>query len=173
MILYIIRIVFSLAFLTAICLSDRKSSKIRNKAVVTFSVVGIILSLFDGGIVSSLVGMLFPLVLLPLFAFGMLGAGDIKAFCGLGAIWGIRMSARIIAFSFLAGGVMALAIMLTRGNFISRIRHIFTYLKLCVIAKRPLPYDEKRDGRFKFAYSIAAGTVVALIIGALQSGVSV
>ena len=169
MILSVIRTVVSLVFLTTICLSDRKSSKIRNNAVITFSAVGIILSLFDSSVVSSLIGMIFPLVLLPLFAFDMLGAGDIKAFCGLGAIWGIRMSARIIAFSFLAGGVIALVIMLLRGNFVARIRHIFTYLKLCFIAKKPLPYDEERDGRFRFAYSIAAGTVIALIVGALRS----
>ena len=173
MILSVIRTAVSLAFLTAICVSDRKSSRIRNKAVILFSAVGIILSLFDGGLISSLIGMLFPLALLPLFAFDMLGAGDIKAFCGLGAIWGIRMSAWIIAFSFLAGGVIALVIMLIRGNFVARIRHIFAYLKLCFIAKKPLPYDEERDGRFRFAYSIAAGTVIALIVEALRSGVSV
>ena len=63
--------------------------------------------------------------------------------------------------------------MLIRGNFVARIRHIFAYLKLCIIAKKPLPYDEERDGRFRFAYSIAAGTVIALIAEALRSGVSV
>ena len=170
MILLVIRMVLSAVFLALICFTDLKSSVIRNNTVLSFSALGLAASLFDHSILSSLIGMIFPLVLLPLFAGGMLGAGDIKAFCCLGAIWGFSMDVRIIVCSFLAGGVIALVIMLFRGDFIARIKKIISYLWQCVIARKLLPYEEDRNGRFRFAYSIAAGTVIAVIRSVVLKG---
>ena len=64
-----------------------------------------------------------------LFVFRMLGPGDIKLFCALGGIMGVHDIWRCIEFSFLAGAVISLAILIFCGNPAERLRYLTSYLE--------------------------------------------
>lgn len=151
---------------------DIRSYKINNITVATGLAAGLILNLLyggPGGLASSILAAVVPAILLiVLFALRMLGAGDIKLFCAIGAIMGIPFILYAMAYSFLAGGLMALAVMLARGNMKQRLRHIAAYLKTCFLTGKFSPYTEfgdKSDGaKFHFSLAIAAGCVIQTII---------
>jgi prepilin peptidase CpaA len=93
----------------------------------------------------------------------MLGAGDIKLFCAIGALIGLRDILFSIAYSFLFGFIVALMIMIVRKNFISRLKRIYIYLKSCFLNMSIMPYDElsaNNDGKMHFTIPIALGTIM-------------
>jgi prepilin peptidase CpaA len=100
----------------------------------------------------------------------MLGAGDIKLFSALGAVFGAKYIFEILAYSFIAGGIIALILILARKNAKDRILHLYNYLKSLILTFRILPYmefDNKNDsGKFPFAYAVFFGTIV-FILGAM------
>jgi prepilin peptidase CpaA len=90
-----------------------------------------------GGIGASLLGTLVGfLLLLPVYAIGGMGAGDVKMQMGfgawVGAYFGIADGLRVIWWAFAAaviiGGVIALGMMLVRGRYrqnLANTRQIF------------------------------------------------
>jgi prepilin peptidase CpaA len=100
---------------------DVRSYRVYNLPVLAGLLTGLIINIAtDGlyGLASSLLAALLPAAaLFVLFALRMLGAGDIKLFCAIGAIMGVRFAAYAIIFSFLSGGVMALGLMLFRETW--------------------------------------------------------
>jgi prepilin peptidase CpaA len=152
-------------------ISDVKSYKIKNKVTVTFMALGLITNFCYAkykGLIGSLLGVVVPLVLLIiLYALRMLGAGDIKLFCALGAIFGVEHIIEIMAYSFLAGGVIAFFFMLMRRNAKERFRHLFNYFKAVFLTFSFMEYtefeDKKDKGKFRFAYAVFAGTFFFII----------
>jgi len=136
-----------------------------------FILLGIITNCFiygGRGILISLLGIMAPvLILFVFYALRMLGAGDIKLFSAIGATMGVRFVLSAIAFSFMAGGVMALIILSINRNWKNRILYLFNYLKCCFLANSLLPYtdfEEKNDGgKFHFTYAISCGVIMSLI----------
>ncbi len=151
-------------FLIAINICDIKYYKIKNILILPLILIGIAIGMINGNVLDCVYGMLIPLILFPLYALKMLGAGDVKAFCALGTLFGFSMSIRIIAFSLVAGGMIALGFMLFNKNFVERFRYLFEYLKSCFLAKKVLQYHfgGKQNGYFRFSYAITAGTVLAI-----------
>lgn len=152
-------------------ISDIKTYKIKNYIILPFILFGIITNCFIYGIrgVSiSLWGMAAPvLVLFVFYALRMLGAGDIKLFSAIGALMGVRFVLYSIAFSFIAGGVMALIIISINRDWKKRMLYLFNYLKCCFLANSLLPYTdfgEKNDGgKFHFSFAMACGAIISLI----------
>lgn len=163
----VIKYSIALVFIILATISDYKSFKIKNKLVLTFLVIGFA---FNGitagttGVLDSLYGALFPLVLFPLFAVRMLGAGDVKAFCAIGSILGLTQSIHVVIFSFIGGGVIAIFFMIFRQNALSRFKSFCTYIKMCFYSKKLLSYDQftNSKGKFRFAYGILAGYLIML-----------
>ena len=158
-----------LVFVIIATIQDIKEYKIKNRLILTVLIMGLMLSTFTNGIhglADSVLGMITPLVLFPLFALRMIGAGDIKAFCALGAIVGIMGVVELMILSFLSGGIIALGFVLFRKNGINRFRGFFSYLKLCVLVRKPVSYNgvTQNDAVFRFAYAIAAGYVLYIIL---------
>ena len=92
MILQFVQYGIGMAFALAAVVQDIKQRKIKNATVLMCLAAGIIFSLVPQGpctLKNSLIGAAIPLVLFPFFALKMLGAGDIKAFCALGAVFGL------------------------------------------------------------------------------------
>ncbi|OGO77706.1 MAG: hypothetical protein A2Y23_08875 [Clostridiales bacterium GWB2_37_7] len=118
-------------------------------------------------IIFSLLGLITPFVILmPLYILNMLGAGDIKLLCSIGALIGMRNVLLSIAFSFLFGSVVALAIMLANKNFISRFKNLYIYLKSCLLNMSILPYYQlnmNNDGKMHFTIPIALGTIAVTL----------
>ena len=90
---------------------DIRERRIPNAIVVCGAVAGVLLqSLTPGaaGLSMSVLGFATGLViLLPLFAFGKFGAGDVKLLAALGALRGFSFIWRATLLGALAGGVIA------------------------------------------------------------------
>lgn len=149
------------AFLILITVTDVRSYRIKNSVVLVFAIAGLIIRAIRGDFLSGLLGMLLPLVLFPLFALRMLGAGDIKALCALGAMLGLRLCAWMLVFTFVSGGVIALLFMLFQKNAKERITYFIQYLRSCFLERRLRNYDFGGSGKsyFRFAYAIACGVL--------------
>lgn len=164
--IYKIRIILLVLLILSAVLCDIKTYKISNKIIIFFVSSSIVINImFNGlkGLGESITGIVLPFfVLLILYAGRMLGAGDIKLFSSIGAIMGWHYVLFCIAFSFLAGGVIALVIMLTGKNFTTRIKYFISYMKCCFLTASFLPYSDfvnKNDGaKMRFSYAVAAGT---------------
>lgn len=154
--------------ITLALISDIKTYKIKNYILLPFIIAGFITNIYiDGisGLVFSFKGMAVPSILLiTLFALRMLGAGDIKLFSTIGAIMGLDFVLYTMAYSFLAGGAMALFLIIFRKNGIERFKYLFEYLKSCIITLSILPYTDFKDksdgGKFRFAFAIAFGVLI-------------
>ncbi len=164
-------IVLGLLIVIAVA-GDIRSYRVYNLPVAIGVVAGLVLNFtligFEGLAGSLLAAALPAILLFVLFALRMLGAGDIKLFCAIGAIMGVQFVLYTMAFSFLAGGVMALGIMLVRGNIKQRLKHIATYLEICFLTHSFMPYTDfgdKGDGaKFHFSLAIAAGCSVQILL---------
>lgn len=168
----IINCIEGTALLVLALKSDIKSYKIKNRVTLSFIITGILTNSIlygDEGFKNSLLGIIIPIILLlVLYALRMLGAGDIKLFSALGAVFGGEYIFEIMAYSFIAGGIIALVLIVVRKNAKERIAHLFKYLKALILTLRFIPYtefDNKEDrGKFPFAYAVFSGTIVFILV---------
>lgn len=152
--------------------SDLRSYKIKNSITYGFMAAGLAANLMlEGipGILFSLQGIIAPVIcLLLLYTLRMIGAGDIKLFCAVGAAMGAAFTLYALAYAFVCGGVIAAILILNRQNGLQRLRHIAAYTKSCFLLMKPLSYTdfaEKQDGsKFHFSIAAASGTVAALLL---------
>lgn len=165
------KMVLLISLLAIAVTMDVRSYKIKNMLCVLSIVISIFLNLFSEGADSMFgyfLGMAAPFaILFPLYVLRMMGAGDIKLFCSIGALTGINNILVCIAYSFLIGLFIALGIMLMRRNFGSRLKKIYFYFKSCFLSGRIMPYEKmsaENDGRMHFSIPIAIGTIAAMII---------
>ncbi len=157
--------------LAAAVTGDILRCRISNTIVAAGLAAGFLINFLaegSSGLVKSTLGALLPVLLLfILFALRMLGAGDIKLFCAVGAIMGAEFTAYAAAFSFLAGGIIALTVMLARGNVRRRFAFVAAYLKTVFLTQSFVPYtefDDKADGaKFRFSPAIAAGCCIQAV----------
>lgn len=101
------------------------------------------------------------------FAFGWMGAGDVKYFGVVGAILGVEWLPRVLFYSILAAGVFAVGYVAI-GHFNSgRFKDVWTDCKLAIISLgRVLPDSiGKRTAKgadsVPWGVAIGAGTIVA------------
>ena len=169
--------IIELALLLALSLiSDLRTGRIDNRLNAVFisagALTGLAFNCLDG-LASSAAGILVPFILLFwLFLLRMLGAGDIKLFCAIGSIMGAWFAAWCMAWSFLAGGIMALALMILRKNAGQRFRYLGGYLKACLFTGSLLEYSEITDkssgSKFHFSPAIAVGAVIQVVLALLK-----
>lgn len=109
--------------------------------------------------------MLIPLVLFPLYALKMLGAGDIKALCSIGAVVGFKLSVMTMLLTFVSGGIIALGFMLFNKNFIERFKNLFNYFKMIFYTRHieKYSYGGSEKSYFRFSFAITAGTIFAIV----------
>lgn len=167
----IIRMALIMTQLALAVTNDVYCYKVKNEINFTFAITGILYNVFTGSqtnIYFGILGLIIPFViLLPLYILNMLGAGDIKLFCSIGALLGIGRVLLSIALSFGFGLVIALLIMASRRNFIFRIKKLYVYLKGCFLCKSIMPYYQlkiNKDGRMHFTIPIALGTITTFFI---------
>lgn len=151
-------------------INDLYNYRVSNKIIFPFCITGIMYNLLLENhqyFVSSIIGLAVPLVILfPLYITKMFGAGDIKLFSALGAFIGLRPVLTSMAYSFIAGAIIALIIMLIRRNALQRFKYFITYIKCCLLSMTIIPYSdfsEKNDGtKMHFTIPIALGTILVL-----------
>src|SRR5262249_9984236 len=104
---------------------DGRSLKVPNWLTYSFALLGLAASFAPSGLspVLSIFGLGLGLILLlPLYAVGGMGAGDVKLLAGLGAWIGPWLVWQTFVVSVIVGAVMALAMMVLRGRLVD---HLF------------------------------------------------
>lgn len=163
-----IKIIESVILLILSLISDIRTYKIKNSITMPFIIIGAATNfLLYGmdGLLCSIIGTTVPFaVLILLYMLKMLGAGDIKLFCAIGSIMGLEFGIYSMAYSFVAGGTIALLLIMIRKNGVQRLKYLAEYFKICLLTLSLQPYGEfyiKSDGsKFRFAYAIVCGTFI-------------
>jgi prepilin peptidase CpaA len=119
------------------------------------------------GTTSALAGWFLGAALFfPFFAFGGMGAGDVKLLAALAAWLGPLDALYLAFFSSLAGGLAALVYALMRGYARQAVSNIWVMLMHWrVVGLRPVPGLTLRDGRaprLAYAIPIAVGALCTL-----------
>lgn len=157
-----------LVLLVGLCLiTDFKYNKIYNKILLPFIIIGIVVNLITFGLqggANSLLGSIIPiLVFSPFFIMRMLGAGDIKLFATIGCLMGWNFILNNIIYTFFIASIMAILIIISRKNFLHRMKYLFSFLQNYLLSNNMLKY-EKGEGSFPFAVAIFFGTILQLVV---------
>lgn len=152
--------------------TDIKSFKIPNKLNLIFIIFGLAYNLVIGNIKLAVIGLLLPMVMFPLFAAGMIGAGDVKLFCALGAISAFPNIIRIMAYSIFMNGIIAVFLLIFRRQF-SVFKKLFNWIKYCIMSCTVMKYqvlNSKNKSSFRYAYGITVGCVYYVVTSLLLGG---
>lgn len=148
--------------------TDIKENKIKNKHLVVPLALGIFISIFNDGLYGlkdSLLGILLPFVFLFIFfALRMIGAGDIKLFCTIGAIMGFKFIENNIIYTFFVAGVVVIIKLIFTGKLFTTIKGIYYYFKAIFIGKNLIEFPKGEDNSFPFAIAIFIGTILQVLI---------
>ena len=125
---------------------DIRTGKVDNGWIIFSMSVGLFVCIWQKnitGIGFFIMGSVMPLFLMILFAFGMIGAGDIKLFCALGGIMGCESIIKCIFISFLTGAGISAALLIFNHNFCERILYFIEYVKCTVSTGKISSYRRK------------------------------
>lgn len=167
MIEYIRFLICGIFFVMAI-ISDTQERKIKNKLVLSFLCIGVVINILQMNVhilLHSFIAAAIPLILLPLFAVRMIGAGDIKAMCAAGMILGLRHGVYVMLYSVICSGIIGLILMIFRKNGLLRFKRLFEYLKLIFIIGKFEQYEkfDNSDKFFCYSYGFLAGLVIEFV----------
>lgn len=161
--------------------SDVKSRVIPNSIVFLGAVIGIALhtalpmgsGLFNDpfgslGISNSIAGLCVGLIiLLPLYALGVMGAGDVKLLSMIGAFLGPQAIIKVALLSFIAGGLFGIIVALWKGVLQQVFKNIFNIsmqLFMQTQLGERLHINAPAVTNVKLAYAIAISTGTVLYI---------
>jgi prepilin peptidase CpaA len=160
-----------LIVVTISLVTDLRERKIYNKVVFPGILCGLVLnSYYSGldGLVFSLKGFALGigLLLIPLVLGGM-GAGDVKLLGAIGAIKGPAFVFTAFLGTALAGGAIAVLILMKQKRFLLSVRRILAGLYIMFTSKdvKALETLESTEysNIFPYGVAIAVGTLVAYI----------
>lgn len=150
-------------------LMDFLMEKVVNSFICLGFMAGLICQIIKngyGGVFSFAAGMIIPfMLLLPLFYFRMLGAGDIKLFSVLGGILGYQAALKIMVCSFFLGGALSLAFLISCGNLRERISYFFNYLYTYYETGQVRSYKQKGKCVENFHFTVPVFLGVVLYAG--------
>jgi prepilin peptidase CpaA len=152
------------------CVFDVRTRRIPNVLTMSAAVAGMLYHLAMsglGGLQTAAAGWILGLLLLlPYFALGGMGGGDVKLVAALGAWLGPWETFWLAMYAGIAGGVLGLIVALTHGYLrqaISNVSNIVRYW--AYVGVKPVPgmtLESSKSPRLAFAIPILAGTVVML-----------
>jgi prepilin peptidase CpaA len=154
----------------AACVLDVRTRRIPNALTLSAAVAGL---LYHGatsgtdGLQTAAAGWLLGLLLLlPYFALGGMGGGDVKLVAALGAWLGPWETFWLAMYAGIAGGVIGLFVALAHRYLrqaLTNISFIFGYWATTGIKAVPgMTLDTSASPRLAFAIPILAGTLVTL-----------
>lgn len=148
---------------------DIREARIDNGWIFFSICMGGILQILQGGadkLFPFAAGTILPFVFLGiLFYFRMLGPGDIKLFCALGGVMGIRDIVWCIAVSFLLGAVISVAILIFCGDIRQRFQYFFQYFQDFLHTGKVKPYYRKGMALENFHFTVPVFLSVVLYAG--------
>jgi prepilin peptidase CpaA len=118
---------------------DGKELRVPNWITFPMVLSGLIYSTVVGGSLSAgLVGMAMGLAcLLPLYAVGGMGAGDVKLMAGIGAWLGWQTTLESFMVSVVVGAIMAVLMVLFRGTWKKHYENFLTIFSEWVTIRNP------------------------------------
>lgn len=120
---------------------DLRSARIPNGMLLGSAVLAFALQLRIGAAGTALLGAAVPLMLLmPLFYFRMMGAGDIKLFAVLGMLYGVGRGLLLIFITLYFAAIFSLGIVLARQNLAERFAYLYHYLCDYFVTREKRPY---------------------------------
>lgn len=161
--------------MTTVVVADLRDGKIPNKLTYPAAALGLLLhsgaAIFTSemiwwrGPADSLAGFGLGFFIMFLgFLFGGIGGGDVKACAALGALVGVGTAAYGLLYMGLAGGAIALSIMLWKGKLLRSMRNMgrFFFTALVPGLTTEMPKEENSDP-FPLGVAIAIGFAWAMI----------
>jgi prepilin peptidase CpaA len=153
----------------AACWFDVRTRRIPNWLTFPAAALGVIAATAahgGHGAVSSAAGLIVGLMLFfPLFALGGLGAGDVKLMGALGAWLGAAVVLGVAFYTTLAGGVLALGLIVKHRYGGQAVRNLWLLLThWSVVGLRPLDaltLETSAGPKLPYALPIAAGLALA------------
>jgi prepilin peptidase CpaA len=152
-----------LAILTAsiAAVADVWSRRIPNWLTFGALIIGVLLNSWLHGVegaVAAIAGAALGILsLLPFYALGVLGAGDVKLLGGLGAVLGPQALVSVLVYAALAGGVMSTIILLRNGRLTIALSDILVHHRPPARSGATAPYG----------VAIAAGVLLSLMLPAV------
>ena len=155
---------------------DLRQGRIPNPLTYSGMLAGLVLQASLGGWRGFLDGLAAGLVgggiFFLFFLAGGMGAGDVKLMAAVGAFTGLRQVLIILLASAIAGGVLALGVMLFRGRGVSTLRNSVALVRYhLTFGLRPHPeinLQSSKSIRLPYAVAIAAGTLYSLTMVVLK-----
>jgi prepilin peptidase CpaA len=148
---------------------DGRSLRVPNWLTYHFLIGGMIFAFARGGssqLLCSLAGALVGLIsLLPLYAIGGMGAGDVKLMAGLGAWIGPWLTAWAFVSSTLVGAILAVAMIVYSGAIWRHLAMAQTIAHEVLSIRNPVVLSERAAQRkpsmllLPYAIPIAAGSI--------------
>ncbi len=116
-------------------------------------------------VTASIGGMVVGLLLmLPGHALGATGAGDVKLMAAVGAIVGPGLVFPAFLFTCIAGGVLAVAVAISRRRLQETVAGTGRLIAAPATARKDIQ-GANASRRFAYGPAIAAGSVIAVLIG--------
>ena len=156
-----------LAGLTIATVIDVRSRRIPNE--LTASLAGIGLGLAITGVsgltwAAALAGFVLGLLLmLPGYALGATGAGDVKLMAAVGAIVGPALVVTAFLFTAVAGGVLAVAVAVRRQRLAATLVQAGALVSAPGAAPQMVRTAD-RASRFAYGPAIAIGSLLAVLL---------
>jgi prepilin peptidase CpaA len=160
-----------LAIVSLAALFDMKERRIPNWIILFGLIAGLVLGAFQSGtqFIFSVSGFVVGILALMIpFAFGWMGAGDVKLFAVMGALIGYKPLPRVFFYSCIVAGIIALiAMALGQARQIS-FKHFWIDCKFMFLSlPAGLPNSALRDsGGYSVPWGVAigAGTIMAYYV---------
>ncbi len=139
---------------------DKKTRKISNRLIVLGLGLGCIRNLVEYGWKGSfyfLIQISLPvLIFYLLFLMRALGAGDIKLFSVIGSCIGLRELVKVVIYSFFAGAVFSILLLIRNQNLHTRLIYFLNYVRTALNTKSIIKYDHESDGKQNYIHFSAA-----------------
>jgi prepilin peptidase CpaA len=152
---------------------DLRIRRIPNWLIISGLFCGIVLNAFQGAghLMQSIAGFAVGIAVLILpFAFGWMGAGDVKYFGVIGALLGASWLPRVFFYSALVAGLIAFVYLAFGLARFSRFKQSWLDLKLAVLSMgHVLPDPVQKRTRehgdsVPWGVAFAAGTIIAYYV---------
>lgn len=146
---------------------DVRTRKIKNSYNVASLIVGLATTLLTreipiGDVIAGLVSA-FVLGIV-MWRMSAIRAGDAKFMWTIGVLKGLQGFWYSMAYAILAGGVIALVVILLRRDFKERMSRLWNYLKMLFMLKSYVRYENDSAGRLPFTIPLAVGCTVELVL---------
>jgi prepilin peptidase CpaA len=156
------------AGLAAAVVIDLRSRRIPNLLTAAMAVLGVGLAATGSSgltVAASMGGMVLGLLLmLPGHALGATGAGDVKLMAAVGAIVGPGLVLPAFLFTCIAGGVLAVVVAIRRRRLAETVAGTGRLIVAPGHARSEIQ-GAAATRRFAYGPAIAAGSMIAVLIG--------